>query len=74
MCIACDDIEIPEWSEEQKREFVASFAAISPEAVTDDLVAEYEPLIDLAMVESAVGVLAIPQDYIDQNCCKGPSL
>ena len=71
MCIACDNVEIPDWTMEKKREFVASFEEVEPEEVTDELIDEYEPLIGLGVVLSAYGALAVPQEYIDQYCCKG---
>ena len=71
MCLACNEVEIPEWSLQEKREFIASFENIEPESVPDELIYEYDPLIGLGQVMSVYGVLAVPQEYIDQHCCRG---
>ena len=71
MCFACNEVTIPEWPIEKQREFVASFEQIELDEVTDELIDEYEPLIDLGRIISVYGVLVVPKEYIDQHCCRG---
>ena len=75
MCVICDEVAIPDWSHNEKREFVAAWEDIESNAVSDELIDEYEPLIELARVGAFYGVLVVPkewrQEYIDQHCCIG---
>ena len=75
MCMICNEVEIPEWSQQKKREFVASWEDVEPDTISDELIDEYELLFDLALIEEHYGVLAVPKEWRDEfmekHCCIG---
>ena len=73
MCIACNQSPPPDWTIDEKRAFVADIEQVQAEEVTDELTEHYEALIGLEICFRHYGVLAVPQSYIEEHCCRNKS-